>query len=198
MSTRRLLNIYRKSKALKVYSEGLNWYGEAHKFALHLASVYGVPVEKCAGIISALSPQVTWEVNKKDAEILIAGLSAHINVNEQYKAHRFSTYSKNVLKAEQIFYTENPVVDFFSEKTGAKTLAFFLNILHPAKQTRVTIDRHAIAAWEGDGERGSRAVHAALYKKIENDYIKAAKKVGIMPHDFQAVIWVTYKTINQI
>lgn len=197
MSTRRILNLYRKAGGA-AKREGMNWYADANRFALHLASTYGVTVEKCAGVISALSPGITWETNKRDAEILIAGVCAGILVDDQKQTHRFSTYWRNVVKAEQILFTEGPVVDLFSERTGPKTLAFFLNILHPTKATRVTIDRHAIAIWSGDGESGRRGIHLAQYKRIEADYVKAAKKIGILPHTLQAVTWVMYKRIKNL
>jgi len=200
MSTRKLLFLYRKSTELRVRSSGMNWYLEAHKFALRLASTYGIGVDKAAGVISALSPMITWEQNKIDAEILISGWSAGVYVHDQNRVHNFSTYSKNVNKAEQILFTDQPVENFFSLKTGPKTLHFYLNILHPTKNTGVTIDRHVIAAWEGikDGSGGSRRVTAHQYKKIESGYVSVANKVGILPHQLQAIIWVTYKQLNNL
>jgi hypothetical protein len=199
MSTRNLLSIYKKSTFCALQN-GVKWYEQANNYACELANKYGLPVEKSAGIISALSPMITWEQNKRDAEVLIQGLTLGIDTSEQYKVHRFSTYSKNVIKGEQIFYSDQPVVNFFSDKTGPKTLSFFLNILRPTEQTRVTIDRHAIAAWQGvkDGTGGSRRVTTAQYKKIESDYVSVANKVNLLPHQLQAIIWVTYKQLNNL
>ena len=50
---------------------GLTWYYEAHLFASLLSQRYNIGITKVAHVISALSPAVSWEKNKQDAQNLI-------------------------------------------------------------------------------------------------------------------------------
>ena len=54
------------------WQEGQEWYADAHAYAVQLSKRYDhVSLSQAAGIIAALSPQVSWDLNKRLAVELI-------------------------------------------------------------------------------------------------------------------------------
>ena len=58
-----------KNNILRIYMQGNkyqenDWYQDAHDYAQYLSEQSGLTVIETSGIISALSPQVSWVHNK--------------------------------------------------------------------------------------------------------------------------------------
>lgn len=187
-----LIKIY-KSVSKQGINKGLNWYSNANSFAGYLSDKYKVDFNKVCAVISALSPACNWSQNKKDAEKMIVCFAYDLN----YQEFNFSTYGQNVAKAWNILSYLGPKKledKFFSLKTGAKTYSFYLNILDPSDASHVTIDRHAIAIFEGRKHSGSKGITSKQYKDIARAYIETAKSLNINPCQFQAILWEYHVT----
>lgn len=157
---------------------GLNWYREGNAWCQRVAEKHGLHLVTVCAIVSALSPACNWEQNKRDAVAIITGK----------KGYKCGTYGNNVAKARAILKDDIPR---FNVKTGAKTYNFYHNLLEPDNSTFVTIDRHAYLI--ATGETYSSGLHTAKYNRIKEQYVKAAKKLGILPNELQAVLWVDHR-----
>lgn len=161
------------------------WYKKASNFANYLSQKYYVSYDKVCGVIAALSPACNWEQNKKDAETLLTVFVTDANTTD----FSFSTYGQNVVKALNILRSDKNPESFFSLKTGAKTLNFYQNILNPSNPEFVTIDRHAVAIYEGRKNSGSVQLTPKRYGKIAADYIETARQLNLLPNELQAILW---------
>ena len=83
--------------------------------------------------------------------------------------------------------------EFFNKKgSGQKTSSFYQNILEPENPNFVTIDRHMIIALGLDW----KSITGKRYKEASDKLIKRAKILDILPNQLQAIIWETYKDIQ--
>ena len=176
--------IYRKIEEKK----GANWYFEANHFARNVAKSYQVDFKKVCAILSALSPGVNWEQNKKETVTLI-----RINQGLHTKKFNFSTYGHNVVKAQKIYDGDIDPDKAFSLKTSPKTYNFYHNIVHPESPDYVTIDRHAFRI--ATGEEYDR-ISPKQYRELAAHYKRAAKRLGILPNILQSVLWEWYREEN--
>ena len=178
---------------LSEYKEGMNWYKDANVYAKELAQRFDITVQQSAGIIGAFSPQAGWLENKRYAVTFLltpnVRLRSLIQVN---KAKKILT-----LKSESDIYTALSV-----NGTAWKTKSFFLNILNPDIQTAATIDRHAVAVCIQSTNNVAALPKIDLtgnqYPFFEHCYIKAATKLGILPHQLQAITWLTYRRLREL
>lgn len=167
---------------------GRQWYQEAHNYAASLAEKYNKPVAVVAAVIAVLSPGTSWELNKRDAE----------NVLEKGILAVTSGYGVNKQKAIALLDGWlQPAAAVSALKTGS----FWLNILRPAENGSVTVDRHAVRVATGNHELAAeQAVHYVntpnKYQKLATAYQLAAEKIGdILPHELQAITWLVVKDI---
>lgn len=178
-------------------ARGQRWYREAHEFAARLSEAFCVSFERVCGVISALSPANPWDNNKAEAETLIACYAA----GDDYGALPFRTYSANVAKAWAILTdTRRPACGFFNARTGAKTQAFYYNILRPSDSRYVTIDRHMVAVASGrfGQPSGTAKLTPKQYRDLAADIAALAEKHGLTPCELQAAVWEYHlDTINK-
>lgn len=171
---------------------GKNWYKEANVFCQELADQHKLEVWKVAGVVSALSPQTSWEMNKTFAKEFIAkgGRGFMGNRDRTIKA-------KKILKASN----GDEVHDLLSTKPGKalKTKAFFRNISMPGFCDTTCIDRHAlaVATQKPDNTRALSNKEGSItekqYRFLSTCYIEASKKVKIIPSELQAITWNKYR-----
>ena len=77
---------------------------------------------------------------------------------------------------------------------GNKISAFFMNVYRPYGANYVTIDRHAVSIALGKVVTGDLLkMTAKQYEFFAEAYIKASKRVGILPCQLQAVTWVAWR-----
>lgn len=174
--------------------DGLSWYITANKRVLELADKYTVSPEKVAGIIAALSPAVSWTQNLSDANNLISNM-----VRGTQTKIRVTTYGKNKLKAVNIYnsnsFEEIDRLLIGCSKIVNKTYSFYRNILEPEVSNTVTVDRHAIRIAMEEILKDVIWMTEKRYRTIRDAYIKSAKKLGLRPHELQAIVWLTFRRL---
>ena len=174
MSVRNILKCYSEASQDEIQS-GLDWYPNAAFFAEQLGEL-----RMSAGVIAALSPRQQWETNKKAAKKLI-----NYADNFSFIPKVAGTYV-NRMKAWRIAKGENPYNVLGLGKRNFKVLRFFENIL--GIKDVVTID-----SWSASvaiPNITTPYIRGRLYLEIEQDFKKAAKKIGVSPRDLQAICWV--------
>lgn len=172
--------------------EGKAWYREAHEFAMQLTETYEIPIYRVVGVIAALSPSVRWEANKEQAENLC---KAYVGEGSLSKVV-LTTYGPQARKAQEILKTGNDFEDvtFLLGRRAFKTISFFSNILCYPNSLNVTIDQHIIdaAGYSGQWTQGARGCYDLLTEAIT----QLAEEANLMPCEYQAIIWVTYKDLT--
>lgn len=165
------------------FNNGKTWYENAKSFSLDLSKKYNVGEEKSAAIIAALSPQKSWEVNKKISEqFLMSGGSKSLHTKTQHsKAKTILEYN---LSSDQI-----PTI-----LGGLKTINFYKNIYNPECEEALTIDRHHLNICYGEDVK---VCTPKQYSFIKNNTTIFAKKIDIIPSRLQAILWVCWKRIKK-
>jgi len=188
LTERRVIN-----NILRYYSlsngDGMTWYNEAHKLALEVSDKTGHGIMNVAGVIAALSPQTSWELNKVYlVRFMRDGIKAKANTGAN------KTKAARCLQAETV--EEIKVI-----LNGNKTTNFFLNMLFPDVDGIATIDRHAVAICiqrPQDAQAISEGVMLTdkQYLFFESCYVAAAKSLGIKALELQAITWVSYRLVR--
>lgn len=165
----------------------VNWYPIAHAFCAKWAQAFGMETWQVAGIVAALSPQLSWDKNKSQALETIARLQNGRTLDGM------QAYPANRNKAIRIFNGENPLTVL----GGNKVRSFYANLM--LDESAVTIDRHAttIALFGLDtAKSGEVATTDKLYKMLTQAYKDVAGMYNVAPYVIQSVTW-TYKAVNK-
>ncbi len=185
---RTLTTIKTVNKIIKIFKQsnldGLNWYPEANEFAQILSNKFNVELIKVCGIISALSPLKSWDENKRIAEsFLSTGKSYHTKVMTK--------------KCNDILNSNGTIEEITEILKGNKITSFFLNI-YDQNYNGVTIDRHAICLAVGEVlNDDSLQLSLNQYNFFVNCYRISAQKLGVQPHQVQAVTWVEWRKFKK-
>lgn len=159
-------------------SAGLEWYGVAHELALELSPN---DVARGAGVIAALSPNESWERNVILARRAFAqdGLTG-------------GTLGNSVTKANAILAGAEPLSVMGK---GLKTRSFYVNIVDPLNDEIVTVDRHAydVALDLKNAENDRLSLTPKRYDAFSLAYRGAARTLGVLPSQVQAVTWVAWR-----
>lgn len=188
MGTKQNLRNVIKLATPENWVQGLAWYSEAHLFCTEIHRQTSLTLGQVAGITAALSPQCSWQVNKKAAKHLAFGLDCV----------GYTGYKVNVSKAKRIMQGED-IERVLGKGTryGAKVRAFYDNILNPATSDCVTIDTHAIRAAYDLVDVPVHLIRAVFESKlnleIQSAYVAVAKEYNVRPCQLQAVAWLTVK-----
>lgn len=161
------------------YREGIDWYEHAHTLARVLAGQHGISVEQTAGVLAALSPQLSWPRNVTYAEQFLATGDAPV-------------LGRSKRAAARIVAGEPPP----SVLQGPKVRAFFANIVDPDGSDAVTVDRHAhdVAVGQRFGDaRRSLLGRQGGYDLLAAAFRLAAAKVGLAPSAVQAITWLAWR-----
>ncbi len=170
-----------ENATIKDYQEGLKWYADAHDFANGLANTYGIGNMKVAGIIAAMSPMKSWDINKKITEEFIScGTSSH-------------TYSQTK-KAKNIYCGDETKTYIETTLGGLKTINFFNNIFNPSDENHLTIDRHHLYISTG---LDLQVCTIKQYEFIKKRTIMFSKSINLTPCNLQAILWVTWKRMKK-
>ncbi len=212
-----LLGLYAQATSSELRS-GLNWYADAHNDCVKLARRYGLPLDLVVKVAAVLSPQVNWDSNIPCAEEVIRYYLAgqyvpDIRMWKRFggelplgpcKDHYFGISSDAMFDHPAIAYRTNQVKALWLLQghdqdlilQGPKVRAFIDNILHHDSSDAVTVDSHAIQAWFGNITPGTYGVPDKAYGIIVADYRQAAEVVGVSPLQFQAVVWLVKKRLQ--
>lgn len=170
-----------------------DWYLDAYTFSQNLANKYaylGVNQVQVANLIAAISPQLRWENNKKNAEIALQAYDAVMNGWLERKdlpsIHKFSAISNN---GYAVLFGERFTL-------GQKTASFAANILGDSQV--VTVDSLAMSILLGFYEKaGTYKIYNGAYAYAQGLYIHAAKRLGITPAYCQAVVWTVCRRLKK-
>jgi hypothetical protein len=159
-----------------------NWYFEIHDYCKTLSEVYDVPLIKVAGILSALSPNNTVRSN-------VISLEKFLKNNGNCKVTTFNGQKNkalSILNADDNI-TIDQVKNILGSKkdSGLKTKAFFDNIYRPHTSEEVTID-----LWMIRWAKIKGSLTPKKYRDTAQKIKYLAKKIGVLPHQLQAKIWV--------
>lgn len=175
-TTANVLAVYSRASVAQITS-GMNWYSDAHNFALSLDA----DIRKGAGVIAALSVMNHWNTNKDAATKAFANGTA------------FGTHTvPNEVKADAILAGADPL-DILG---GNKVRAFYATIVDPTGHSIPVIDRHAFDVAVGkvctDKERGILS-RKGVFAEFGQAYIDAAVIAGIGAPQMQAITWETWR-----
>ena len=177
----RIRKWYNKASVQQVIA-GMQWYSEAHSLAGELSNKYGTTILQAAQIISILSPQKKWEMNKREARAMFNEFFNGIAYEYGYYATKRTLKECGaILKGEWLIPSKR-----------AKTYSFADNIAH-TDSTEITIDRHALRVAYDDTSARIDKVGINDYKYARQAYQQVADSLGIKGYQLQAITWVTYK-----
>jgi hypothetical protein len=157
-------------------ARGKAWYGTAHELAGILA---GGDTYQGAGVLAALSANKSWPLNIK--------LATRAFADGEPSGH----FRDALDKAARILGGEDPV-DVLPMRS--KTGNFFRCIADPSDPEPVCIDRHAhdvaVGRTHRDNVRGLSCQNR--YNALAQCYRTAAKRVGLLPSELQAICWTVH------
>lgn len=198
----RVIRVFRSASDIDLVA-GMEWYRTANSFCAELADAHPSLVRSvyhAAGIVAALSPQVSWEQNKRLARDLVEEDGAH-------------TRHERVQTAREILQGDNPAEKLFDPKRqNRKVRSFFMNMAFPdwpkipddhllpdyilELPPHVTLDRHAwsMLFWDPSIIDVLVAPTKKQYAWGRCVFVAAAEELGgILPHELQAVTWVVWR-----
>jgi hypothetical protein len=151
--------------------EAHEWYPTARALA---AIVGRGDTRMGAGVIAALSPQKSWDINQRLAVMTLTGVIS-------------GQVGDAIRKTERILAGEDPDTVL---PNGKKTWHFFHNILEPTNSAYITIDRHAYRAATFDWDNGAPLIKARQYAECLSAFQQGAKIARVPAPVFQAGCWL--------
>ena len=183
-----IISVYRDADETQ-HAEGLLWYSDAQKAAHNIAVKYDVPVYLVVAVIAALSPNNKWSRNIVNADALIGAFIR----GDGLLSVKVSTYNKMKQKAWDILAARPDYDGAKAMLKGQKITSFFCDIMG---EFNVTIDGHArnIAYGERVGLTDDRSnIGVREYRALQAAYQEAARRVGLMPYQLQAITWRVWR-----
>lgn len=163
---------------------GLDWYPTALGHAVRLSEAYALTVPQAAGILAALSPQVSWGFNLEWSEEVAQG----------------ETLSRGLTLSlgRALMIQRNPDIDPLAILGGDKVRAFYACIISGGDTAEVCIDRHACDI--ATGVRGSfNSLTHKRYRDTAEAYRAAARRLSatgeatLSAPQLQAITWVVWR-----
>lgn len=184
-------NILRMYKRVHedTHEEGFYWYNMAHEWCRDVSIEYNLPLETVCGVVSALSPGVSWPQNQKDT---ISVIRKHLGLQSVAVV---GTYPVGLRKAEALL--GGALQEDVFRPSAPKTRSFYFNILNPHDPEHVCIDRHAVKVARGMKKGGALSITPHQYNKVKEAYKEAASILGLIPARLQAIVWLQYKIENE-
>lgn len=158
-----------------IISRGLNWYKQANTFCKEVAHNTGLKIETVAMVVSALSPAVSWELNKIQAEQMCNAFRDGLPL----ETVTTSTYENNRLKAWDILHGKKVIT-----VKSPKTYAFYRNLLLDVDS--VTVDRWMLRVMFN---RPLKSLTALKYRQCETILRDVASDLDLQPFQLQAITW---------
>jgi hypothetical protein len=183
-----IISVYRDADETQ-HAEGLLWYDNAQKAAHNIAVKYDIAVYIVVAVIAALSPNNKWSRNIVNADALIGAFVR----GDGLLSVKVSTYNKMKQKAWDILAARPDYDGAKAMLKGQKITSFFMDIMG---EFNVTIDGHArnIAYGERVGLTDDRSnIGVREYRALQAAYEEAARRVGLMPYQLQAITWRVWR-----
>lgn len=151
-----------------------------------------IPLTTACGVYAALSPNNSESSCLHDTFVGITSFACGMEEWRKFKPH---TYEPNKRKALRILDGEDPDMVL----RGPKTNAFYHNILDPTDPRYVTVDGHMVNCWNNLRVPLDYAgINAGQYRIVADGIREVAGRRGLVPCQFQAVIWLLWRRINWI
>jgi hypothetical protein len=186
---RNILKVYRRATPEDT-ANGLEWYDRAKRHAKAISTKYFIHTHTVIGVMAALSPNNRWERNVKDTERMCQAWVKGEDLSD-FKVSCYNTMKQKAWSILEDDLTDDD--DILTRLNGQKIRSFYSNI---RGLTEVTIDGHAynIALGIRQGLTSDKTnMGKKLYREMQEAYVKAAKRVGVKPHELQAITWTTWK-----
>lgn len=186
---RNILKVYRRATSEDI-ANGLEWYDRAKRYATIISNLSGVNLNTVVGVMAALSPNNRWERNVKDTERMVWAWVKGEDLSD-FKVSCYNTMKQKAWSILEDGLTDDD--DILTRLNGQKIRSFYSNI---RGLSEVTIDGHAynIALGIRQGLTSDKTnMGKKLYREMQSAYVKAAKRVGVKPHELQAITWTTWK-----
>lgn len=197
ISAEHVLSVY-KSATEEERSEGADWYQAAHTFARGMSDRYGLSLAQSAGIIAALSPRLSWDLNMRAADTLARTGDCATLFSSKLKAKRILWGRESVESVLQCPRCQRKAGKHVC--SGQKVRAFFACILAAGECDSVCIDRHAFDIAAGhvtDDVTRKLLDRRGGYDTVANAYREAARIAGVSASTVQAVTWVAWRNAKR-
>ena len=186
---RNILKVLRRA-TLDDTAQGVEWYDRAKRISQAIAKDTGVHINTVIGVMAALSPNNKWDINVRNTLVMC---DAWVN-GDGIDDFKVSTYGANKRKAWSMLYDDlTDDDDILTRLNGQKTRSFYSNI---RGLDEVTIDGHALNIARGvrfNLTDDQTNIGKRLYRELQDAYVRAAKRVGVEPHELQAITWTTWR-----
>ena len=169
------------------WQAGKAWYKHANQLCQSLRDETGLELRNVCGVLAALSPQVSWDVNIRSCESIVR--TGKIDKT-------YTGYKANVEKAYNCL-TGDPLEIL----GGLKVLAFYHNILDPIASNDVTVDTHIGRVLFDKMSLESNEVSYLFSKRgnleAQEAIQRESKRYRVRPHVLQAALWVCVRELAQ-
>lgn len=168
------------------------WYREAGQWCAGLDQQHELTPDTVAAFVAALSPLNGWEDQLRFTPVSLDRCLARVRQGltdpvAVAKGISGPGLGENRLRAARILLGEDPTTVL----RGDKVTAFFANLTGD-EQTRVTIDRHALAiAWPE-----AAAITPKRYREAEVAFQSVAPLFDVTPAGLQALTWVWWREVK--
>lgn len=164
-----------------LYAQGETWYANAWQWCQRMAQRYPYTPHQIAGVVAALSPQVSWERN---LTLATSALDRHMVGLEL-----LGQTQDNLGKAQAILDGVEPL----DALGGLKVRAFYQCIISAGETDQVCVDRHAVAAYYAPGDVVWASLTPKRYAIVAAAYTEAAAVLGVTPAQCQAIVWCAWR-----
>lgn len=191
MTIRNIYKVWSRIDAID-YREGMLAYGRYHVTLERIAAYYGCPFHSTVAAFCALSPNNDYMGNLRSLVTMLRGRQEGF---PDANLLHVSTYNACRDRAWKFLHGD----DFLERTKGPKTRNFYQNIIDPNDPIPVTIDGHMVCVWKGMRMTMTAvAIEGFKYNDVANDFREFAYTIGLLPNQVQAVLWFTWKRINNV
>lgn len=176
---KQLESIYKNVTSVN-FGKGMRWYSNARWLCENFSKRFNIPLFKVVGVMSALSPRNKWDNNVMDTMMLL-------KYGDRVTTHTFGANKRKALKIINQAKCSNDVITILNSD---KTVNFFKNIYNK-NDLNVTVD-----VWAMRAVGYNKAITPKSYEEIATAYYNVALKHGILPKQFQAIIWETVRSAS--
>lgn len=190
-----LLKLYAQADRLD-RSDGMKAYLRYHDLMAQIAAKYGQAnnIDGVVGAFCALSPNNDYVGNLRS---LVSMLEAQRLYGDAAQG-TVSTFKACRARAAEYLHQR---AHFLDHAKGLKTRAFYQNITDPTNIEPVTIDGHMVLAFydlDGTMKDAQKLLSIRIYREIADAVRMIARAEGIIPHQMQAILWMTRKRVKQV
>ena len=169
-----------KGASTESQNSAKSWYRTELEWSEGVAKKQGVDTQLVVDIFAVLSPGTKLQQNKIDV----------INVIKHGRDYKPTTYAIGREKAYAL--VEGVSFDrLVNPCTSPKVWNFRGNLIDPDNPIPVTVDR-----WIARQHLGKDKVTKYQYERVAQDYRLAAKELGIVGNQLQALVWLSARDVK--